>query len=201
MKAYIRYGANGTIISGVLVKSNKKPTGVGWVEVPMTYCCSTLPVVGNQRNKAFIKYAGNMVIPGSTIIRKKKPKSGTWVEVPYQQCCTPSGLLTINIVTTDVDDEQLSLALLLVKSDNTLAGQITPATEGTYTLTIPSPFTGTLQLGGINDTGGEISIVVLKNAVEVTNEVKAVDSNYGYAYPITEGEVAQFNITITAVTP
>lgn len=201
MKAYIRYGANGTIISGVLVKSNKKPTGVGWVEVPMTYCCSTLPVGGNSRNKAFIKYAGNLVIPGSTIIRKKKPKSGTWVEVPYQQCCTPSGLLTMSVVTTGVDDELLSLGLYLIKSDSSLAGMISPVTEGVFSLSVPSPFTGTLQFGGSNDSGTEIEVVVLKNTVEVTNETVATSTPFSYVYPITDGEVAEFNITVTAIPP
>lgn len=201
MKSYIRYGANGTIISGVLVKSKKKPTGSGWVEVSMTYCCpSATSTTSNSKQKAFIKYAGNTVIPGSTIVRDKKPTSGTWVEVPYKQCCAPSGLLTISLVTTDVDDAILGMGLYLIKSDNSLAGMVAPANEGTYSFAVPSDFTGTLQFGGSNDTGDDITIVVSKNSVEVTNETVVTATPFSYTYPIIESEVAEFTITVTGST-
>lgn len=109
MKAYVRYGSNDTIISGVLVKSNKKPSGYGWVEVPITLCCSVLPGTAPSNPQAYIKYAGNMVVPGSTIIRKKKPKSGKWVQVPLKRCCNgstfvPNIEITPSILQGEVGD-------------------------------------------------------------------------------------------------
>lgn len=91
MKAFVRYSNNGTIISGTLLKVKNKPSGAGWVEVPLTLCCSgLLPVASNSTSmKAYVKYDGNgNVVSGSTIVRKKKPSgSGRWVEIPYKQCC------------------------------------------------------------------------------------------------------------------
>lgn len=91
MKAFIRYGSEGLITQGTLVKAKVKPIGTGWLEVPYTRCCETgdsLDTVLNGKYKAFIKYDGNGVVIGSsTIVRQTKPSMGDWEEVPYRECC------------------------------------------------------------------------------------------------------------------
>ena len=99
-KTFIKYGTKDTVISGVTVKADRKPTGEGWVEIPSTLCCVTIPNAGISRNKAFVKFTkSGDVVPGSLIIRKTKPTSGKWMEVPYKRCCIyippPSPLVPI----------------------------------------------------------------------------------------------------------
>ena len=98
MKAFIRYGSSGVVISGTLVRAKVVPVGEGWVEVPYTLCCSTLAPLGDTLNgvyKAFVKYDGRgTIVSGSTIIRRTIPSIGTWREVPYRSCCGVPGDIT-----------------------------------------------------------------------------------------------------------
>lgn len=39
-KAWIQYGANGTVVPGSLIIRPNKPTGGNWVEIAYDLCCS-----------------------------------------------------------------------------------------------------------------------------------------------------------------
>jgi len=107
--AFVKYDANGIIIPGVVIVSHKRPSGEGWVEIPMTLCCSTVQVtVVTSKRRAFVKYTkGGRVIPGSLIVRKTKPKSGNWKEVPYDRCCVynPPLIASPNPIAGEVGQE------------------------------------------------------------------------------------------------
>lgn len=87
-KAFVKY-VNGYLVSGVLLLLDQEPVGLGWMEVPGTYCCSNVGQWQSAaKKKGWIKYsAAGDVVPGSTIIRKTRPKDGLWMEVPYERCC------------------------------------------------------------------------------------------------------------------
>lgn len=38
-KAWIKYDASGRVVPGLLLIRKKKPSGRGWVEVPVYLCC------------------------------------------------------------------------------------------------------------------------------------------------------------------
>lgn len=41
LKAWIRYGSNGRIIPSVLLVREHRPSGKGWIQVPVDYCCDS----------------------------------------------------------------------------------------------------------------------------------------------------------------
>jgi len=91
-KAFIKYDVNDLLTSGVLIVNNERPAGNGWIQVPATLCCSTVPFpdfgTTTFKKKGFIKYSSSgEIVAGSTIIRNKRPKDGNWRQVPYKRCC------------------------------------------------------------------------------------------------------------------
>ncbi|SEW21648.1 hypothetical protein SAMN05428988_3233 [Chitinophaga sp. YR573] len=91
-KAFIKYSSADMLTSGVLVINDAIPTGLGWIEVPYTNCCSQVgfPAMpaSSLKKRGYIKYSkSGQVVAGSTIIRNKKPKNGYWQEVPLKRCC------------------------------------------------------------------------------------------------------------------
>lgn len=191
MKAYIRYGANDTIISGVLVKSNKRPTGVGWVEIPLKYCCGTFPTVTpGARHRAFVKYTrSGQVIGSSTIIRKTRPASGIWVEVPYNRCCSaaPTIPFTVefdisgNIIEGDVTMTQLEFLATPPLSQTPISG------EGVDVINIPEDTTVVgVQYSGDNQSGEALVARFYDSADTILN-----------SQPLPEGLFGPLGITPT----
>ena len=91
-RAFIKYDSGDFLTSGVLSINTEVPSGTGWVEVPATLCCSSVPSpdfgTSTLKKKGFIKYSREgRIVAGSTLIRNKMPKDGHWRQVPYKRCC------------------------------------------------------------------------------------------------------------------
>lgn len=91
LKAFIKYGADGRVLSSTLVLRTKKPSGAGWEEINLTQCCS-----GEENEirrspdgfRAYVKYDSHgRVLPSTLLIRRRKPNGKGWKEVSIVKCC------------------------------------------------------------------------------------------------------------------
>lgn len=95
LRAFVRYNNNGKVVPSGMVFAASQPKTGKWKEIPITFCCSTIPFPtvssNNKELKAYVRYDGqNKLVPGGPILSRSKPKVGNWVEITDNLCCQPA---------------------------------------------------------------------------------------------------------------